>query len=55
MSAPEDKVHESPIVSGSETFISDFAKCHVNGQIQTLIIWVTPSVDLTKNNEYKVS
>jgi len=24
-------------------------------QIQTLIIWVTPSVDLTKNNEYKLS
>ena len=55
MSAPKEKVHESPIVSGSETFISDFAKCHVKRQIQALIIWVTPSVDLTKNKEYKLS
>jgi len=36
MSAPKDKVHESPIVSGSETFISDFAKCHVNVKFRHL-------------------
>ena len=55
MSEPEDKAHESPLVSGSETFISDFAKISRQRQIQALIIWVTPSVDLTNNNDYKLS
>ena len=55
MSAPEDKVHESPLVSGSETFIPQFCKMSRQRQIQALIIWVTPSIDLTKNNEYKLS
>ena len=54
MSATEDKIHESPLVNSFETFIPDFAKCHVNVKIQALIIWDTPSVDL-KKNDYKLS
>jgi len=36
MSAPKDKVHESPLVNSSEAFIPDFAKCHVNVKFRHL-------------------
>jgi hypothetical protein len=36
MSAPEDKVYESPLVSGFVTFNFDFAKYHVNAKFRHL-------------------
>jgi hypothetical protein len=36
MSAPEDRVDESPLERGSETFNFDFAKYHVNAKFRHL-------------------